>query len=264
MTAAALLAALLLAASAAGSGEAAEDSGDGGGREESGGEEGSFLDPYYEEAEEDSCPGSSGCWDDGCALFLDLMRPLAMMPVRYEPDPFSRGGARAMLGDAGEGNALALDIGSGLSGMGGRLGWSAGMLLRSPSPLCIDALFQSVSPDGGEPSFRLLYSGVRLQVLFDSPLSVMPGIHALVPWEEGRRALAGGGTGLRAELLLPGRWGLSGDYRLSWVSGLPLHRGEARLSRHLGPVAAWAGYGFLRGAGGRLLHGPSAGLGLSL
>jgi hypothetical protein len=227
-------------------------------------EEEPFLTPYYqagdstsEESSEDGCFPSDGC----CGTALDIFRWVSLIEVSHRPDPFREGGVRSELGD--DGNPFGLSASAGISRLDDGKGLVAGARLLTPCPAGIELLYHRADgADGGE--FSLLYAGVPFQLAFGSPLQVALGPQLVFPKEEGRYTLTGVGLGLAAGCLFLDDAGVSIDYRLAWVNGLPLQRGELRLSWYMLPAELWAGYGFLRNSLGEVLSGPSAGVGLLL
>ncbi len=218
---------------------------------------GSFLQPYYD-ADEDS----SGCWLGGCFDSFDFLRVLTLIDVRYNSDPFRNDGIRNRLGDTG--NPVAFSIDLGLSKIGENKGYTAQAMFLSPSPLGIEALLHRVRPGEGEPEFTLVYAGLPVQFVFGSPLQLMIEPQLVFPREDHRWTLSGGGVGLIGEYLFLDGGSISIDYRLTWISNLPMHRGEARLSWYTVPMRLWAGYTLLRNCRGETLKGPCAGLGILL
>ena len=216
-----------------------------------------FLDPYYE-AEKDT----SGCFLSGCFELVDFPGLLTGIDVSYNPDPFRHDGVRSIFGETGNPLAFSMDIG--LSKVGENKGYTAQAMLLTPTPLGVEALLHRVSPGEGEPDFSLVYLGIPVQFAYGSPLQLMLEPQLVFPREDHRWTLTGGGIGLLTEFLFLDGGGLSADYRLTWINGLPMHRGEARLSWYSVPMRLWAGYTMLRNCRGETLQGPCAGLGLIL
>lgn len=220
-----------------------------------------FLAPYYEAdsaeaGEDEGCSTFDGCWET-----FDLFRILGAIEVRHHPDPFRYDGVRSQLGE--EGAPFGLHASLGIARLDDGRGVVVGARLLTPCPAGVHLLYQTVDGEGGE-AFSLLYAGVPFELSFGSPLQLSVGPEAVFPREEGRHALAGYGLGLEAGFLFLDAGAASLDWRLAWVNGLPLQRGEARLSWFVLPAELWAGFGFLRNASGGVLSGPSAGVGLLL
>lgn len=231
--------------------ETVEPEGNGSDHEDEEGEE-SFLDPYYQSTD------SSGCRFPGCFDSLDLLDLIAGISVRYNSEPFRHGGVRAVLGE--QGNSFALSAGIGVTRVGGKRGFSSGLLILTPCPVGFDILYERVNT--GREDFSLFYGGVVSQIVFDSPFQLLLGPQAVFPREDGRWTLAGVGILMKGSYLFLDGKGISADYRLSWIGGLPLHRYEMRLSWFNAPFEIWAGYSFLRNCAGEMLHGPCAGSGV--
>jgi len=222
-----------------------------------------FLDPYYAEEETSEGCWASGCLSDGCWDLIDIPGLLTIIRVSHHSDPFRQNGVRTVLGDAGHPFGLRAALGVWTPAGEGGSGVCAHVNVLTPSIFGVEILYQRVEP-AESSTFSILYVGAPARLAFNIPLQVTLGAQIAFPREEGEENLFGVGGGLTAELLFGDGGGASIDYRLVWVRGLPLHRGEARLSWFMLPGELWAGYGFLRNSIGEVVHGPSAGVGLLL
>lgn len=217
----------------------------------------SFLDPYRKP---DDGKSSCGCFQ---SVFWDVfeipLRIVSSIDIGYNSDPWKFEGVRAL---RGAGNPIAIDLEAGISRTGEERGWEASGTLRFPSPMSLDFLYHDVRPGEGRKEFALLYAGVPIQLLFDSPLSIETGGGLLLGWEDDRDVLSGGYAQLRGRLYYFGGGSLAAEYRLAWLNGRPLQRGSGRLYWCEVPFSLWAGYTVLRNCQGEVLHGPGAGLGV--
>jgi hypothetical protein len=219
----------------------------------------SFLDPYRKPDDGNS---SCGCFE---SVFRDVLevpfKIMASVNIGYNSDPwkFSDVRARAL---RGTGNPFAVDLEAGASRAGEELGWEVSGTFRFPSPMSLDFLYHDVRPGEGRKEFALLYAGIPIQLLFDSPLAIETGGGFLLGWEDDRDVLSGGYAQLRGRLYYFGGGSLAAEYRLAWLNGHPLHRGSGRLYWCEAPFSLWAGYTVLRNCQGDVLHGPGAGLGI--
>jgi len=261
MTVCGVLLLLLLAEPPGGGTGDARTDGDGG---DGGAEEETFLSPYYDadsteaEDEEGGCSGL-----DGCLETFDVFGLLGRIEVRHHPDPFRHGGVRSAQGV--EGSPFGFHASAGVARFGDGDGRSTTVEARllTPCPAGASLLVQSVDA-GDDGEFLLFHAGIPLDLSYGSPLQLSIGPEAVLAREEGRETLAGVGFDVSAGLLFLDGAGVSLDWRLAWIDHLPLQRGEARLSWFLLPAELWAGWGFLRNAPGRMLSGPSAGVGVLL
>lgn len=223
--------------------------------EESAVEEDSFLEPYYE-SEDSSC----GCWDTGVSELLSLLRLITAIDVRYNPNPFEKGGVRSYLGT--EGAPIAFSIVTGATETGDGNGFLLDAELFFPCPLGIGVKYEKVRPENTS-DFSLFYIEMPFQLLYDLPVSLEVGPHLIYPHETGKWRISGGGIHLGIGYLFLDNLGMSGDYRLSWISGLPFHDAELRFSWYIHPLELWTGWGLLRNCKGEVLHGVRAGVGVS-
>jgi hypothetical protein len=225
-------------------------------------EEAPFLSPYYEAGDSTAESSGGGCFQsDGCFTVLDVVRVIGLIRVSHHSDPFSDGETRSELGD--DGNLFGLSASAGIARLDGGKGAVAEARLLTPCPVGIEVLYHRV-PDDDSRGFSLLYAGAPFQLAYGSPLQVALSLQVVFPREDGRYALTGTGVGLAAEYFFLDEGGASIDYRLVWVNGLPLHRGELRLSWYMLPAELWAGYAFIMNSDGEVLDGPSAGIGILL
>lgn len=225
-------------------------------------EEAPFLAPYYDAGDSTAESTGGGCFQsDGCFTVMDVFRVVGLIRVSHRSDPFYGGGTRSELGD--DGNLFGLSASAGIARLDDGKSLLAEAQLLTPCPVGIEVLYHRVSDDDSR-GFSLLYAGAPFQLAYGCPLQVTLGPQLVFPREDGRYTLTGTGVGLAAEYFFMDEGGASIDYRLAWVNGLPIHRGELRLSWYMLPAELWAGYAFLMNSDGEVLHGPSAGVGILL
>ncbi len=222
--------------------------------EETDEEEDSFLEPYYESEET-----SPGCMESGCNAMSSLLLALVFADVRYNSNPFDNGGTRSIIGT--EGAPLAFSALAGATRTGGGQGWLVDAKLYFPCPLAIAVRYEEVKPEE-KKDFSLIYLEVPMQFLYNLPVSLEIGPHLIFIQDEGEDRLTGSGVNLGIEYLFLDNLGISGDYRLSWISHLPLHDGEVHMSWYLSPLELWTGWGILRNSNREVLHGVRAGVGV--
>jgi hypothetical protein len=146
---------------------------------------------------------------------------------------------------------------------GGLKGGMASARFWTPSPFFLGGHFDRFRLSDA-PDLSLLYSEAGMEVLYDLPVSVSGAGHFLATWDDGRDPLYGGGLTADMSVRLSEAIEVAGDYRLSWLSGLPLHRGTARLCWNVANFAAWGGYVLVRNSEGETVDGPAAGLRLRI
>ena len=226
--------------------------------EDEGEDSGGLLDPYYDREHDGGEPAGSGCFDScGGDLLSDLARLLFSIEVTHHTVPYRHDGVRHRLGPGG--NPVSLTIEGGMTRAGGNKGEMISAALWTPSPFYLGGHFENVRIEE-QPDISLLYPEAGVELLFNLPVTLSGSAHAIVAWEKERDPLTGAGLGTRFGVYLLDFAELAADYRISWISGSPFHRGSARIYWNIGHVAAWGGYMALQNCDGETADGPVAGL----